>query len=135
MKNLKKQILKITAFAVTALFMNFTVAVQDWGTQDTTSQDTTQTETSPQDQNMRIDTTSQDTFQSGSETTPQEQNQRTNESGIFGSMGSDRSVDAQDHDQGISYSEEIEQNELPEEVSSSLQELYPAHEISEAYRG
>jgi hypothetical protein len=35
----------------------------------------------------------------------------------------------------VDYDDEIEENELPETVTSSLRELYPAHEISKAYRG
>ena len=35
----------------------------------------------------------------------------------------------------VDYNDEIEENELPESVSTSLKELYPAHEVSKAYRG
>jgi|GEM_PF-5866043 len=47
---------------------------------------------------------------------PQEQNQRS-------------SLD------DVEYDNEIEENELPESVTTSLKELYPAHEVSKAFRG
>lgn len=138
MKKLKKQILTITALAIAALFMNYTVTGQNWGTQDTTVQDTSQVETEslPQEQNQGIDTTSQDTSQSESQAFPQEQNQMIDETRSgSGTMGSQDDISAQDHDEGVEYSEELEKEDLPQEVNSSLQELYPSHEISEVYRG
>ena len=33
------------------------------------------------------------------------------------------------------YSEEVMENDLPEAISSSLDELYPEHEVKKAYRG
>src|SRR5690554_3202506 len=56
------------------------------------------------------------------------------------SMGSQSAVPQSQAQRGeddgdVDYSEEIEQDELPEAVASSIKELYPAHEIDQVYRG
>ncbi len=107
MKNFNYKILKVMAFSVIMLFMSSSVYAQvQENQQDTTAQDTT-IQMNEQQQTM-----------------PQEQNQQT---------GDD--MKSQHPDEGVDYSETIEQSELPQEVNSSLDELYPAHEVQEAYRG
>jgi hypothetical protein len=68
---------------------------------------------------VKQDTSARDTSNQ-QQTSPQEQNQWT---------------DSKDYDKNIDYSETIDQNELPQEVNSSLEELYPAHDISEVFKG
>ncbi len=63
--------------------------------------------------------------QNESQTYPQEQNQRTD----------DDDFRSQDVDEGVNYSETMQESDLPQEVTSSLDELYPAHEIEEVHRG
>ena len=106
MKKLKKRIIEITALTVITLFMSTSVFAQIQETQqDTTAQDTT--------------------FQSDQQQAqPQEQNQRATQG--FGS---------QEPDEGVDYSESVDKSELPQEINSSLDELYPAHEISEVFKG
>lgn len=107
MKKIKDKILEIMAFTVIMLFMSSTVFGQVQETQqDTTAQDTT-TQMNDQQQTM-----------------PQDQNQMTTDD-----------TSSEDPDKGINYSETIEHSELPQEVNTSLDELYPAHEIEEAFRG
>jgi uncharacterized protein YbaA (DUF1428 family) len=107
MKKFNKRIFQITAMAVIFLFMSTSVFAQTQETQkDTTSQDTTSQSSEQQ------------------EALPQEQNQYTNQG-----------MDSQEADKGVDYSETIDKSELPQEVNSSLDELYPAHEISEVFKG
>lgn len=106
MRSIKEKILQITAFTVVGLFMNFAVLAQ---TQEGSKKDTTkQDNTSVNEQ---------------TQTSPQEQNLRSDE------------MRSQDHDQGVSYSDEVEKNNLPQEVNSSLKELYPAHQVEEVHQG
>jgi hypothetical protein len=69
----------------------------------------------------------------------QQQSQSGKKSESTYSQDQNRSTDKQmgskDSDQGVDYSNTIEENELPQEVTSSLDELYPAHEIEEIHRG
>src|SRR5690606_3520642 len=106
MRSLKEKILQITAFAVVALFMNFTVLAQ---TQEGSKKDTTkQNKTSVNEQ---------------SEAPSQEQNLRGDE------------MMSQDPDEGISYSDEVEKNDLSDEINNSIKELYPAHQVEEVHQG
>ncbi len=68
---------------------------------------------------VQQDTSARDTSNQ-QQTSPQEQYQRT---------------DTKDYDKGVDYSETLDKNELPQEVNNSLDELYPAHDISEVFRG
>ncbi|HZH73951.1 MAG TPA: PepSY-like domain-containing protein [Mariniphaga sp.] len=106
MRSLKEKILQITAFTVFALFMNFTVLAQS---QEGSKKDTTrQDKTSVNEQ---------------TQAPSQEQNLRSDE------------MISQDPDEGISYSDEVEKNELSDEINSSLKELYPAHQVEEVHKG
>ncbi len=58
-----------------------------------------------------------------SQSVSQDQNQRTYES------------KDQEMDKGVDYSKEINKNQLPQEVTGSLDKLYPAHDIEKVYRG
>ena len=68
---------------------------------------------------VKQDTSARDTSNQ-QQTYPLEQNQR---------------ADSKDYDKGVDYSETIDQNELPQEVNNSLEELYPAHAISKVFKG
>jgi hypothetical protein len=78
--------------------------------------------------------------QTGTEGTyPQEQQQQTLPEDQQEQWNSqeDQSTFPQDQDQlgDAEYSEEVMENDLPEALSSSLDELYPEHEVKKAYRG
>lgn len=82
---------------------------------------------------------------------PQEQQQQTlpedeqdhlrpQEEGIFQDEGlqQDEGVLPQEQNQlsdDIDYSEEIEESELPETVTTSIEEMYPDHEVDKVFRG
>jgi hypothetical protein len=47
----------------------------------------------------------------------------------------DQNQRASHPDKGVNYSDQVQESELPQAVTSSLDELYPVHEISEVHRG
>jgi|GEM_PF-5539301 len=76
--------------------------------------------------------------QTGTEGTyPQEQQQQTLPEDQQEQWNSeeDQTTVPQDQLGDAEYNEEVEENALPEAVTSSLDELYPEHEVKKAFRG
>jgi len=138
-------------------------AETNWGPEDQGAHQSTWEEdsvknTDAQESNQQGQWESQnDTVQTEGTANPQEQNQRTNttwDTEGDRSTESDFGSDTEDYtapvdtlaapqeqfqrgatDSDVDYSEEVQENELPESITTSLDDLYPDHEIEEAYRG
>jgi hypothetical protein len=118
MKSIKKNVLTIVAMI---MMVGFTTSVmaQVPDTQNENNMGTQEEyQTPPQEQNMQ--------------TLPEDRQEhmRTQEEGAFPQEQNQLGDDVE-----VEYEEEIEETELPATVTTSLETMYPDHEIEKVYRG